>query len=321
MSYRNETAVLVSKEQIEYVESDLSYTEKELIVKTKLLGVCTSDCLNYINNNSHYFGHELIAEVISDYGDFKKGDMVTIFHKHGCQNCLNCKNNLFHLCLSATYVPVGFQNYIRVPHESINNCVFKVPKSEDYTEYVFLDSISCVTHAIGKLNLTTKKEKVLILGTGFMAMLFAMLLKNENKEVELWGRNPKKISNINHHLPELKFINSIEEIGKYDICIDTSGKSELINELQECILPQGQLLLFSKLDKPIVLDHFRNNEIVILFSKHTTRADIQKSIELISKNEITTKPFLTFFNHLHDLEGAIRRTLSHDIVRGVITLD
>ncbi|WP_379166240.1 alcohol dehydrogenase catalytic domain-containing protein [Paenibacillus roseus] len=314
------TAILKDKEQIEFNHTQVLQDDNKMLIKTKFLGVCTSDIKNYLANNSHYFGHEMVGEVVYDFEKFKRGDYVNIFHKHGCMDCIGCNSGFLHLCQSPHLMPMSFAEYVSIPKKSVEYCVYKLPKSDNYGDYVFLDSLSCVVRGVNRLNLTSGK-KVLINGTGFLAILYASILMAKNFTVHLFGGNQKKAELINKKLPNYIVKTSISELDKYDIQIDTTGNAELLSELVNFIVPQGQLLCFSSFNHPLSLGYFRNNEITLLFSKHTTRSDVTEAIDLISSKTIPMKEMFTFYRHLDDLENSIKSTIENKIIRGVICLD
>lgn len=318
MIYENVRAVLKDSKQIEYITSWLEPGEDDFIVKSKCLGVCSSDCKNYEYNNTHYFGHEIVGEVQTDYMGFKKGDYVAVFHKHGCLECSRCKLGYYHLCQNPRYMPIGFYKYLRIPKKGVDYCVYKVPKAR-YIDFVFLDSFSCVLHGVKSLKIS-KGKTILVIGTGFLSLLYAYILTTMGCRVHLFGTNKKK-SKLASKLKNIDIKTSKEHLHMYDIFVETTGKSDLLYELSSYIHPKGQLLCFSNFNKALVMDKFRDNEISILFSKHTTKEDVLESIEYIARGDVPIGLMITPFDSLYDLETAINLTLSNDIIRGAINLD
>lgn len=320
MTIMSTTAILKEKEQIEFSLTEVFKDHNQLLIKIRFIGVCTSDIKNYIGNNSHYFGHEMVGEVVDDFENFKSGDYVNIFHKHGCMDCIGCNSGFPHLCQSPRLMPISFTEYVSIPKKSAEYCVYKLPKSDNYGDFVFLDSLSCVVRGVNRLNLSYGK-KVLINGTGFLAILFASVLMAKNCTVHLFGGNLKKEELIKKALPNYVVKTTISELDNYDVQIDTTGNAELLSELINFIVPQGQLLCFSSFNHPLSLSYLRNNEITLIFSKHTTRVDVAEAIDLISSKTIPMKEMFTFYSNLHDLEKSIKSTIENEIIRGVICLD
>jgi L-iditol 2-dehydrogenase len=323
MLFENTRAVLENKNTIQIILEHNELNDDTFVIKSVGLGVCTSDCKNYKQMNNSYFGHELVGEVITPFQSFQKGDYVLVIHKFGCESCAHCNKGKHHLCESTRSVPTSFSEYIYIPKSDVTQCVYKINKKVDLPTAVFSDSIACVLHAIRKLKLHSTYN-ILILGNGFMSVLFSLLLKLENIEnVTICGANIDKQEIIKPLYTDLNLVDHIQELNQsYDICIDTTGSEKLINSVAEKINPLGQLLLFSRLKQlePMQLSSFRDKEIEISFSKHFTRDDLQDVIHLLNQHAISVTPLITTYNSLKELSHIMDQTIASEIMRGVILL-
>lgn len=244
---------------------------------------------------------------------------MVVFHKHGCMKCSKCSTDS-NLCSSPNSVPVGFKRYLQIPKQSIPYSVYKLPNQVDYKEFVFLDSFSCVWHGLKKINFN-QVHSILITGTGFMAILFALVLYEKNMSIDLFGTNRKKNELIERNLPNFSLLKNVNEFKEYDLVIETTGKKDVLENVVKFMKPKSQLLCFSNFKEDINITALREDEISILFSKHTTKDDIYESIYWVQKNNKVINSLITTFYNLDSLEEIINQTLTNKIIRGVIKLE
>ncbi|MBJ3791982.1 alcohol dehydrogenase catalytic domain-containing protein [Bacillus sp. OA1] len=74
----NKKAILSGKKEINFIDKKIDTEEHGFVVEIQAIGVCTSDCFNYLYNNTGYFGHEMVGKVLTPYQNFKKGDLVLL---------------------------------------------------------------------------------------------------------------------------------------------------------------------------------------------------------------------------------------------------
>ncbi|EEK48415.1 Alcohol dehydrogenase GroES domain protein [Bacillus cereus ATCC 10876] len=314
----NKKAILSGKKEINFIDKKIDTEEHGFVVEIQAIGVCTSDCFNYLYNNTGYFGHEMVGKVLTPYQNFKKGDLVLLLHRYGCDNCNQCKLGFSHLCEKPIKTPIGFSKYVVIDENAIKKSVFKLPNDSKIEEMAFLDSVSCALHCIERLSLKEKEKDILILGNGFMAIIFYLILKKMNKRVTIVGSDEQKNNLIRSKnvIEEHNILSSL----KFDVGIITGTNEQFLAKYINKLKPNSKLMFFNKYREYNFLDfeYIRNNEINIYFSKHTTRECIERAIVLLHKNKINLSQFINQFNSLDDLEKVINKTLNKEIIRGVL---
>lgn len=314
----NEKYVLDSPRQVKFVKEKLSWTRDDLVVKVKAVGVCTADCQNYLYNNTKYFGHELLGEIITPFQNFNQGELVLVSHKCHCQECDYCKAQKYNLCSNPININVGFSRYIKIPKELSQYCIYKVPTSLSPVEVVFTDSIACVVHLLGIINLTVH-DRVLILGNGFIAMIIGFLLKFSNISFEIFGRNTKKHVYANKLGLHSNLSDRTNNNSVVDVCIDTTGDGTSINMALNRIKSGGRLVCFSKFGGSLpYLTLILAKEIQILSSKFYNPSDVNQAFNLLQKGAIPMNDLIGYHAPVSQLENVIQKTLSSDIIRGVV---
>lgn len=177
----------------------------EVQVRAKLVGICGSDTAVYFGKE-HYLGDEMwgheglgvVVEIGKQVKDIQIGDIITTYH-HPC-----------------------FWEYYNLP----SNKVLKVP---EITAKYITQPISCPLNALYELGFTLetvinryRKKKWLIIGSGFMAYLWAKYLEIFSIKYDIYANQNKQLfSNI---------VNEIEQ-DYYDVIVYSS-----VNDYYKLIL-------------------------------------------------------------------------------------
>ncbi|MEM4115333.1 MAG: alcohol dehydrogenase catalytic domain-containing protein, partial [Saccharolobus sp.] len=159
-----------------------------LILKVLATGLCHGD-LHLIMGDWKYdlkietpiiLGHEIIAEVIKSWGDFKEGDKVLVYNSIGCNNCKHCKIGNYQYCervkVLGLHLNSGFAKYLQVPTEKIllkveGNPLELAPLADaGITAYNSVKGIG-------------ENDNVLIVGTGAVATIGLQILKTNRAKV------------------------------------------------------------------------------------------------------------------------------------------
>lgn len=324
MIFSNKRAVLKGPCKISWESEPIIQNQEEILIKVKSIGVCSSDCKTYQEFHGKYFGHEIIGEILDSADGFEKGDLVAILHQAPCMTCENCLIGSPHLCTEPIRNNVSFSKYLTVEKQAAKRSLIKLPKRINLKHFVFFDSLCCVQHAITKLNLSKKEGDILVLGNGFMAILFTYMLKHIGKRVRVYGRNNKKNEFIEKvlGLKETVFEPQKDKIN-FDACIDTTGSFPFIKNYIENLKPLSKLLFFSRLngltDKEFHL--LREKEIQILFSKFAESRDLGQAILFLISNQVPFDLIIQEFNGLENLENIIIKTIDGELKRGMILVE
>lgn len=236
---------------------DVPMPADDFIVKVLGCGVCGTDLKTY-KQGHHLFkpptvlGHEFYGVVHrAPVGcGFSEGDIVAAAPYRECGNCWTCQRSAGELCKDKSFIPYGaFCEYIGVPPDYINKGIFKIDKADDV--YTLVEPLACVINGAAQLELAGR-SKALIVGSGPMGALFALLFKhrgipaaivepaeNRRKLLDSWG--------IECYEP------GQADIGAFDNIIIAVNKAELVEEYTREIASGGTILVFGGLPKDVVL--------------------------------------------------------------------
>lgn len=289
------SAELISPKSLRWNKHEKRIDNNELIVKLLYWGVCSSDCKTFNQGEGKYFGHEMVGEIIQGNEYYNVGALVVPFHSNvNNEDTVEFNRNL------------GFSDYLCVAPSQFDS-IFKIPDTHAPERYVFLDSISCVLHALRISDIYRSKNlNILILGTGFMANLFADILGLNSNNIAFSSRK--------------EMMEDIER--KFDLCIDTTGSNQFINTHLKNISERGLLLCFCKPDTASLnLNEIRSKEIKLQYSRFCNREDVISAIELISSNQLNLEKYIMNYSERKDLERAFMDFNNKLIIRGVIRVE
>lgn len=232
-------------EEVDWARPEIA--EDEVVVETKLCGVCRSDIGSYnrwesmpYSSPEHPegkvggFGHEglgVVVEVGSNVTNIKVGDIVSTWGDPAYAYKYNVKAS------EAIVVPEVSSKYILQPTACSINIAMKT------------------INACQKFN-NCYKPKILLLGTGFMSLIIGQYFRNCNIEFDVVGSANKR--DWHELYTRLK---SIEEItgNQYDAVIDLTSKAsnwDLIADLK-LLKTEGILCYASTPYTPVTTNFFK----------------------------------------------------------------
>lgn len=306
------SAYLVSPNKIEIVEKPIpSINHDEVLVKVKAALTCGTDLKAYLRGHPLIpmpgpFGHEfsgIIEEVGSSVNGFKPGDAVMLVHTAPCGECSYCKYGLFNLCevLPKEMMIGAFAEYIVVKSRVARQNMFLKPEEVEFYEAAFLEPLSCVIHGVKSL-LPLKDEKVLIIGTGPVGLLFLQVLKIMGIKVAIMGRNKDKLA-VAEKLGADKVYFSKENpldytdgFG-YDKVVECTGQKEIWLKSIDFVRKGGTVLLFGglKAGTEVCYDAARihYDEITLKGAFHYNPEDVKEAANLIQTKRLKLKELIT----------------------------
>lgn len=228
--------------------------QKEVLLRVRATGVCHGD-LHILMGDWEYevpikppiiLGHEIVGEVIEGGTKYKKGDLVMVYNAFGCKECKHCKAGYYQFCERVKVLGVqmdgGFAEYVKVPDEDFlvkidGNPVQMAPLADaGVTAY-------SATKDIGE------GDKVLVVGTGAVALLAIQILKVNKAEVTVVSRNPSRLSKAEELGADYVFYKKktypslyTSIVGKkFDYILDFVGSEETLQDVAWLLDRRGEL--------------------------------------------------------------------------------
>lgn len=156
----------------------------EVLLRVRRAGICGTDVHIYRNEYMSEFplvpGHELVGEVIQTgrgVARFAPGDRVAVDPNLYCNQCDFCRNRQFNHCLNWQGVgitrPGAFAEQVAVPAAAC----YAVPEHLSDAEAAMIEPVSCVVHAMNRLEIKPG-DAALLLGVGPMGLLLVQALRH-----------------------------------------------------------------------------------------------------------------------------------------------
>jgi L-iditol 2-dehydrogenase len=196
-------SLLAAPGRIEVTEAEIPSPRRgELLVRVRAALTCGTDLKAYRRGHPAIpmpgpFGHEFSGTVArrgKGVRRFKEGDDVMAVHSAPCLRCAYCKKGLHNLCenIIATKVLGAFAEYILLPPHVVAQNVYPKPPRLGFEEAALLEPLSCVVHGIGPLGVR-KGDTALVIGSGPIGLMHAMLLKGAGASVAVADRHTGKL--------------------------------------------------------------------------------------------------------------------------------
>lgn len=332
-------AYLVKPGNIEIFEKPIpKYKEGEVLVRIKSALTCGTDLKAYLRGHPLIpmpgpFGHEfsgIVEEVGLAVKDFKKGDEVMLVHTAPCGECEYCRRGFFNLCevLTKDMMLGAFAEYIVVKKRVVKQNMFHKPEEISFEEASFLEPLSCIVHGVKALE-PQKNDKILIIGTGPVGLLFLQILKSMNINVVVLGRNKNKLELAkdlgadevyNCHENPIDFTDGFG----FDRVIECTGQKEVWLKSINYLRKGGMILLFGglKSETEVCYDARRlhYDEITLKGAFHYTPHDVKEAVSLIKSGRLRLKELISGKFSLSEISIAFEKLSRGDGIKYLIEI-
>ncbi|GAQ95724.1 L-iditol 2-dehydrogenase [Thermodesulfovibrio aggregans] len=305
-------AYLIKPNKIEIMEKPIpTIKDGEVLVRIKAALTCGTDLKAYLRGHPLIpmpgpFGHEfsgIIEDVGSSVNGFKRGDAVMLVHTAPCGNCAYCKRGLFNLCetLTKDMMLGAFSEYIVVKERVVRQNMFHKPENIDFEEAAFLEPLSCIVHGVKALS-PSEEDKVLVIGTGPVGLLFLQVLKSIGVSVAVMGRNKNKIALAKTLGADRVYYSGEDPLDftdgfGYDRVVECTGQKEIWLKSINYVRKGGTVLLFGglKTGTEVCYDAARihYDEITLKGAFHYNPEDVKEAAKLIQSRKLRLKELIT----------------------------
>jgi L-iditol 2-dehydrogenase len=275
------------------------------------------------------FGHELAGDIVAvgeGVHGFRPGDRVVAANSAPCMRCFFCRKGQQSLCEDLLFNNGAYAEYIRIPSRIVRYNLYHLPDHLDYKDAALLEPLACVVKGLDDTPLQPG-DNVVVLGQGPIGMMFTRLARVYGARVIAVARRQERLDmaarmgahdgvlngGTNDAVAQIKKLT-----GGYgaDIVIEAVGKPETW-ELAVRMLRRGGTVNFfggCPADTRVSLDtgllHY--SELKCIASFHHTPAIIKKSLEIISRGEISAQDFVNQEEPLTELNSVLRHLMSHN---------
>lgn len=209
-----------------------SPTEGEVLIKTKVVGICGSDREIFEGRFKQSIapltiGHEgggVVEEVGPGVSGLKKGDRVIVEALLFCGKCENCLRGRYHLCAHHRVLGMigangEYADYFVAPEE---NC-HPLPDAISWKEAGLVDTLAGPVHGMTSIDVPLKSS-VAVFGPGPAGLFFCRLAKLRGAaKVYLVGTRENRL-NFGAHYGADVVLDVAKQDAVGEILTDTSGR-------------------------------------------------------------------------------------------------
>ena len=253
--------VLSDKNNINYTDIETpNINDGEVLIKIEACGICSSD-FNRVWGDSAYFfpivlGHEFSGKIVQQAENIKDkviNKRAVVFPLIPCNRCEFCKNKQYAQCKNYGYFGSrqngAMAEYIAVPFWNIKF----IPDNLSYTVAAMTEPMSVAINAVNKID-NIRGKRILISGTGTIALLCGLYAKQNRANISFIARNKSKkllLKSVGFN----DFVEQNEEISKYfDVLIECVGSNDSINNCIKFVKSKGEIILVGNPGGDVLFD-------------------------------------------------------------------
>ena len=252
------------------------------------------------------FGHELsgvIAEVGPDVEGWKCGERVVVANSAPCGECFYCKQHQENLCDDLLFLNGAYAESIVVPERVVKENLLRLQAATRFADAALTEPLACVVLGIEECQ-PREGQRVLVIGSGPIGLMFARLLKHGGCHVTLAGRGEARVKAARRlgaeQIIEVKDTEGLIVTAKkqpaFDLVVEAVGKPETWEAAAQIVRKGGVVNFFGgcpsgtsvRLDTGLL--HYSSVRIVASF--HHTPRTIRRALELIEAGIIRATDFV-----------------------------
>lgn len=268
------------------------------------------------------FGHELagvISEIHSSVSSWTVGDRVVVANSAPCGACFYCQHSQENLCDDLLFLNGAYAESIVVPSRLVQKNLLRLRFETPFEDAALTEPLACVVQGVEEMKLM-RGERVLIIGSGPIGLMFARLVSHAGCTVSVAGRGEARLQTA-LRLGAVQtmrvdgdgdVINALKPSaeGAFDVVIEAVGKPETWQSAVRLVRKGGRVNFFGgcpsgtfvSLDTSLI--HYSN--LTLLASFHHTPKTIRKALELIETGIIQGTAFINGTCGLTDLPNLFK---------------
>lgn len=266
------------------------------------------------------FGHEFAGTIEeSAVPEWKPGDRVVVANSAPCGACYACRRQQENLCDDLLFLNGAYAESIVIPARLVEKNMLRLGPSTAFRDAALAEPLACVVHGWTEVA-AHSGDNVLVLGSGPIGLMFAVLAREGKCHVTMAGRGPRLQTARQlgvHETIEVPAGESLVETVQgssagrhFDVVIEAVGKAEAWEAAIQLVRKGGKVNLFGgcPAGTSFLLDTTRMHysSIALLSSFHHTPRAIRRALELIEAGIVRAADFVNGEAGLDELPGLFR---------------
>ena len=254
------------------------------------------------------FGHELagvVSEATPQAAGWRVGDRVVVANSAPCGECFYCGESQENLCDDLLFLNGAYAESIVVPARLVAKNLLRLKSTTDFHDAALTEPLACVVQGVEDCKLRAG-QRVLVIGSGPIGLMFAALAKEAGCTVKVAGRGEKRLA-VASKLGAKRVIDvsngddvaiAVKAVlpEPFDVVVEAVGKSETWEAALKLVRKGGVVNFFggcpagTSLTLDAALIHYSN--LTLLASFHHTPRTIRRALELIEAGVIRADDFV-----------------------------
>jgi len=311
----------------------------EILVAVKACGICGTDVKTYLRGHPKIrpgtvLGHEVAGVIaVSKHPRFKTGDRVVVAPYTPCLECEACKRGHYSLCenlFDTLMDPGGFAEYVRVPKRIVDQGVFNISETLDFTIATLTEPLACCVHGLEALNIQAG-QSLLIIGDGPMGLLQAVLGKKLGASpIILSGMIPERLE-VASRVADVVIDASKQDLAEEISQLSPGGADKVIVSVGEVSVAQnalplvrkgGTINLFAGMPNgaQITLDvnRIHYDEIKVLGTFGFSPKNFKRALDWLASGGLSVSGLITSTIELDDVLKGIKAAARYEGVKTIV---
>lgn len=315
---------------------------KGAIIKTLGCGLCGSDIVKIKKKlvpDGTVLGHEVIGvieEISSDVEtSLLQGDKIAAAHHAPCFKCHYCLQKSYSQCdtfKNSNLIPGGFAEKIFLSDWHLKHTVLKVPQNVSNLNASLMEPLGCILRALDRADIQPR-QNVLVVGLGFIGLLFVQVLKDFNIYVVGCDVLDDRLSiaralGTNFTFNSTDIDSSIDIINNHinfngaDVVILASGANASIELAMKAVRDGGKILVFASVpdeNAAFVNNQVYYRELSIIAAYSSAPEFLLAAMNLISCGKIDLDRYSTTMK-IEQINEAVNKAINHEAIKVYLEL-
>lgn len=253
------------------------------------------------------FGHELagvICEIHPETTGWQIGERVVAANSAPCGDCFYCHHGQENLCDDLLFLNGAYAESIVVPARIVEKNLLRLRDTTRFADAALTEPFACVVQGVADLALQGH-ERVLVIGSGPIGLMFVALARHLGCTVTLAGRGEARLKTATDLGaftipidPADDLVSTVRAARRtFDVAIEATGKPEVWEAAVQLVRKGGTVNFFGgcpsgtevRFDTGLI--HYFN--LKLLASFHHTPQTIREALRLIEQGVISADAFVS----------------------------
>lgn len=310
--------------ELQIMNNKLQYEKNDILVKVKYAQFGKALYRSFSKQNKA-LGSLISGIIENDNPYFKKGNSI-IFDPHGsCGKCINCINNDIENCVKKEkyrLYPCGLSKNI-VINSAASKYVYEI-NPENSLCALYTELVACALHSV-KLSNIKKNNKILIVGSGQMALIHIQLIRffYPNNNIYCMYKSEVKKQLIKRLGAKPIYINQ-KINSEFDIVFEVTGNHTNYKHVIKYCKNGGKIVFFGGCgkDKKAFIDinyiHYHNQ--TLIGSYHYNNSEFYDALKLIESKCIDINCIISHILKFEDIVDYKKIIINEDYTSIVVKM-